>query len=159
MDAAVAKLDEMGKGAWILAMILGFVLFWPIGLAILFYMIWSGRMGCMHHGWNSEMREEWRARKQEWRDRKREWKQQMRERWQSHQHTTRSSGNSAFDEYKTETIRRLEEEQEAFKDFLEQLRKSKDRAEFEQFMDARRRDRENGARDVTPEGRDGPETA
>ncbi|MEM1130788.1 MAG: DUF2852 domain-containing protein, partial [Pseudomonadota bacterium] len=41
---AEAWLDQRGKGAWIVAMILGFILFWPIGLAILAYMIWSKRM-------------------------------------------------------------------------------------------------------------------
>ena len=37
-------LDARGKGAWIAAMILGFIFFWPIGLALLAYMIWSKRM-------------------------------------------------------------------------------------------------------------------
>ena len=47
----------------------------------------------------------------------------------------RSSGNSAFDEYKTATIDRLEDEQSAFRDFLDNLRRSKDKAEFDHFMD------------------------
>ena len=29
-----AKLDEMGKGAWIAVMIAAFVVFWPAGLAL-----------------------------------------------------------------------------------------------------------------------------
>ncbi|NBC96652.1 MAG: DUF2852 domain-containing protein, partial [Deinococcus-Thermus bacterium] len=41
---AEAWLDARGKAAWIVAMILGFILFWPIGLALLAYMIWSKRM-------------------------------------------------------------------------------------------------------------------
>ena len=45
-----------------------------------------------------------------------------------------SSGNAAFDEYKAETLRRLEEEQKEFRSFLDRLRMSKDRAEFDQFM-------------------------
>ena len=48
------------------------------------------------------------------------------------------SGNSAFDEYRSETLRRLEDEQREFKDFLERLRFAKDRAEFDQFMAVRR---------------------
>ena len=36
---AEAWLDEKGKGAWIAAMVLGFIFFWPIGLALLAYMI------------------------------------------------------------------------------------------------------------------------
>ena len=34
-------LDERGKPAWIVAMVLGFIFFWPVGLALLAYMIWS----------------------------------------------------------------------------------------------------------------------
>ena len=49
-----------------------------------------------------------------------------------------SSGNHAFDDYRSETLRRLEDEQREFKDFLERLRFAKDRAEFDQFMADRR---------------------
>jgi len=49
-----------------------------------------------------------------------------------------SSGNSAFDDYRQETLKRLEEEQREFKAFLERLRFAKDRSEFDQFMAARR---------------------
>ena len=31
----VQKIDDLGKPAWIVLMVLGFILFWPIGLAIL----------------------------------------------------------------------------------------------------------------------------
>ena len=41
---AEAWLDARGRGAWIAAMIAGFVLIWPVGLALLAYMIWSKRM-------------------------------------------------------------------------------------------------------------------
>ena len=46
----------------------------------------------------------------------------------------RSSGNHAFDEYRDETLRRLEEEEREFKEFLDRLRQAKDKAEFDQFM-------------------------
>ncbi len=55
-----------------------------------------------------------------------------------------SSGNRAFDEYRQETLRRLEDEQKEFHDFLGRLRMARDKAEFDQFMADRR-----GA-DVTP---------
>lgn len=59
----------------------------------------------------------------------------------SHRHTarmaTKPSGNSAFDAYKAETLRRLEDEQESFEAFLERLRAAKDKSEFDQFMDER----------------------
>ncbi len=40
----VAKIDDLGKPAWIALMIVSFILFWPAGLAILLYLIGSGRM-------------------------------------------------------------------------------------------------------------------
>ena len=54
-----------------------------------------------------------------------------------------SSGNRAFDEYRMETLRRLEEEQREFHDFLSRLRMAKDKAEFDQFMADRRRGSDN----------------
>ncbi len=111
LKRGVELLDQGGKPAWIGAMVFGFILAWPVGLALLFYMIWSGRMG---KGCNSR------------------WKR-------NNQGAYRSSGNSAFDSYKEDTLRRLEEEQEAFQGFLERLRKAKDQAEFDQFMADRRK--------------------
>ena len=49
-----------------------------------------------------------------------------------------SSGNRAFDEYRSETLRRLEDEQREFRDFLDRLRFAKDKTEFDQFMAERR---------------------
>lgn len=119
-----ARLDEYGKPAWIALMIAGFILFWPVGLAILGYLIWSGRMGCWKHGgpgrWHYQDNDRGARRHRSWR-----------------RHET--SGNFAFDEYREETLRRLEDEQKEFHDFLEQLRHAKDKAEFDQFMDERRR--------------------
>jgi hypothetical protein len=51
---------------------------------------------------------------------------------------SRSSGNRAFDEYRSETLNRLEEEQREFREFLQRLRMAKDKAEFDQFMADRR---------------------
>ncbi len=49
-----------------------------------------------------------------------------------------TSGNRAFDDYRAETLKRLEEEQHEFKDFLARLRFARDRSEFDQFMNERR---------------------
>lgn len=54
------------------------------------------------------------------------------------------SGNSAFDAYKADTLRRLEQEQHDFEAFLERLREAKDKAEFDQFMDERARAADHG---------------
>jgi hypothetical protein len=120
-----ARIDEFGKPAWIVLMILGFWAWWPLGLAILAFTIGSGRMGCWnHHGMNR------------WQDKM----DRMRSKVDWWGPAPPSSGNRAFDEYRTDTLRRLEEEQREFKEFLQRLRFAKDRAEFDQFM-AERRDR------------------
>ena len=106
-----AWLDDKGKGAWIAAMVLGFIFFWPVGLALLAYMIWSKRM------FSRTGRACGTAR---------------------HARTAfKSSGNTAFDAYKEDTLRRLQDEQDAFEAFLNRLRDAKDKAEFDQFMDDR----------------------
>lgn len=100
-------LDARGKPAWIIAMILGFVFFWPLGLALLAYMIWSKRMfGCSNR------------------------RAQAR-------YYAPTTGNSAFDAYRAETLKRLEDEHREFVDFLQKLREAKDKAEFDQFMQGR----------------------
>jgi hypothetical protein len=115
-------LDAKGKWAWIAAMILGFVFFWPLGLALLAYMIWGKKMfarSCGHrraHGHDHDHH------------------------WGRHaMRAAQPTGNRAFDSYKAETLRRLEEEQEAFEAFLQRLRTSKDKTEFDAFMEDRAR--------------------
>ena len=132
MADMVARLDDMGRPAWIAIMVLGFILFWPFGLAVLAFLIWSGRMGCGRHG---EMTR---------------WQQHMADRWgrgmrawgsggdQPRNAGFSRSGNRAFDEYREETLRRLEDEEREFRAFLERLRMAKDRSEFDQFMAERR---------------------
>jgi hypothetical protein len=119
----VAKLDDLGKPAWIVLMIVGFVYWWPIGLATLAFLIGSGRMA----SWKCGGMSRWHGGMDQMRN-PGTWWQPSR------------SGNQAFDDYRTETLRRLEEEQREFQDFLRRLRMAKDKAEFDQFM-AERRDR------------------
>jgi hypothetical protein len=49
-----------------------------------------------------------------------------------------TNGSSAFDEYRAETLRRLEREQDEFQEFVGHLRVAKDKAEFDQFIAERR---------------------
>lgn len=130
MTAVVATLDDYGLPAWIAAMILGFIVFWPVGLAILAYLIWSGRMSC---GWN--------GRRSRWSSRFAEKMEQTKERFGAEMRGFHmaSSGNKAFDEYRAETLKRLEDEEREFREFLDRLRKAKDKEQFEAFMDDRRR--------------------
>ncbi len=131
-----AKLDEWGLPAWIALMILSFWVFWPLGLVVLAFLIGSGRMGCGHHRmerWQNKM-----ERMQAKVDRMRGYMEQGgsgRGGWWG---GPPSSGNRAFDDYRAETLRRLEDEQREFREFLERLRFAKDRTEFEQFMSERR---------------------
>ena len=122
--------------AWIILLVLGFIVWWPIGLAILAFTFWSKNMGCTSGDrWQRKM------------ERMEEKMGRMRDRverfggnfgggggWGA----PRSSGNHAFDEYRSETLRRLEDEQREFRDFLERLRFAKDKQEFDQFMADRR---------------------
>ena len=146
MVDVVARLDDWGMPAWIAAMVLGFVIFWPIGLAILAYLIWSGRMGCARwkerSGWQQRVAGKW---------------ERKMERWGMQAKAFSPTGNHAFDEYREETLKRLEEEAEAFQSFLDRLRMAKDRTEFEQFM-AERRERRNetGTPGSAPEQPGGP---
>ena len=110
LTRAEAWLDARGRGAWIAAMVAGFILFWPIGLALVLYMTMAGKWSTGGACRNRKVR----AR-------------------------MASSGNGAFDAYRDATLRRLEEEQQAFEEFLQRLREAKDKAEFDQFMDERAR--------------------
>ncbi|TCT07736.1 DUF2852 domain-containing protein [Aquabacter spiritensis] len=124
----VSKLDELGSGAWIALAILGFVFWWPAGLALLAFSIWSGRLrfGCGH-------------RMERFQDKMDRMGGRMGRPGGNGFWGPPSSGNRAFDDYRAETLRRLEDEQKEFKDFLQRLRMAKDKAEFDQFMAERRR--------------------
>ena len=132
-----AQIDQLERRAWdlpkpvaIILVIFGFMLWWPVGLAALAFFIWSRGMGC---GYRSSDR--WQHKM----DRMQARMDQMRERmggggfWQPP-----TSGNKAFDEYRMETMKRLEDEQREFQDFLQRLRFAKDKSEFDQFMSERR---------------------
>lgn len=123
-----ARLDDYGKPAWIGLMVLGFILCWPVGLAMLAFLIGSGRMGCWKHGGPGRWHKGGLDRLHEAMDR-----------WQGGPRGGNVSGNRAFDEYRTETLRRLEDEQREFLEFLDRLRFAKDKAEFDEFLAERRR--------------------
>jgi Protein of unknown function (DUF2852) len=114
------------KPVFIVLMILGFIFWWPIGLVLLALMIWRKRAmwcgGYRRGAWQQDGASYWSG-------------------WKNGGGGTRnspSSGNRAFDEYRTETLKRLEQEQKEFAEFLERLRFAKDKAEFDQFMGERR---------------------
>ena len=111
--------------------VLGFLFWWPVGVALLIYMIGSGRMGCF----GRRRRAMYQA--QDWQGAG-PWGNWKTWACGPSNRAASSSGNRAFDEYKAETLRRMEEEQKEFGAFLERLRFAKDKAEFDEFMAERR---------------------
>lgn len=152
----------------IVAMVLGFIVFWPIGLAILLAKIWqrkSAYVGDLPSFVEAKLREKWQ---QNWQG---NWQAKWQEKWESKmgrhwacrsgsdfrgqywdfRSGMRSSGNVAFDEWRETELARLEEERQKllaaereFVEFMENLRRAKDREEFDRFMNARRNARPEG---------------
>ena len=143
-----AKMDEFGRAGWIAATVLAFIVWWPLGLASLAFIAATRRIfGCGPRGagrwynaaepgqggWSQGGGGQggggqgggWQRGACGWGRRGGGY--------------ARQSGNAAFDEYRAETLRRLEEEQREFVDYLERLRRARDKAEFDQFMAERRR--------------------
>jgi Protein of unknown function (DUF2852) len=122
----------------LVAMILGFVFFWPIGLAILVFKLCGGQFPRFAGP-------EWQA--GPWSNSP--WSNSFWPNsfwggsgWQGWQGTRNS--NQAFEDYKRSTLERLEaerrklaEEERAFADFLRELRSARDREEFDRFMQSR----------------------
>jgi hypothetical protein len=131
------------RSGWeIAAMAGGFIVFFPVGLGILGYLIWRKKMGEGDFG-PQGLKGEYRR-----------WKQEMKAQWKGHRGGfgagafQRGSGNLAFDDYRAAVLNRLEEErrklddeQRAFNDFVLRLRRAKDQDEFDRFM----ADRNGGA--------------
>ena len=95
---------QMTKPIWLALMAIGFVWFWPVGLAVLAYLVWNGELGwkgaTAGFPWNKSF-------------------------W--------SSGNKAYDTYYQEALSNLEKEKEAFAEFIQEKLNEKDQAEFAEF--------------------------
>jgi hypothetical protein len=94
------------------AMILGFLVWWPLGFAVLAYILWGGSIDQLL--------------------------KDTVDQFKSKASYGGGSGNAAFDEYRKQTLKRLEEEQAEFADYVERLRKARDQEEFDRFMSERR---------------------
>lgn len=120
-------------------MVLGFIIFWPLGLAMLAYIIWGEKFGG-----SSEKAEEF------FKSKRKEWKKHERRHGRGRGHRSSMTGNAAFDSYRDEQLdrldeerRRLDEEVKAFGEYMDNLAKARDREEFDRFM-RERRNNENG---------------
>lgn len=110
-------------------MVLGFIIFWPLGFAVLAYILWGE-----YFGGSKEQAETWLKSK----------KGAFKSKGGCHgraRHHHQATGNAAFDDYRAEQLqrlederRRLEEEREAFEQYLANLHKARDREEFDRFM-------------------------
>jgi Protein of unknown function (DUF2852) len=143
MAELVSRIDDWGRPAWIALTVLAFIVFWPIGLAILAYLLWSGRMSVWFNNrfGEGDMKQQMRSWKSGWRSGgcSRNGSEGRGQRMNfSGSGFAGGSGNRAFDEYRDQTLQRLEDEQKEFHDFLDRLRQAKDRDEFDAFMTDRR---------------------
>ncbi|WP_079212496.1 DUF2852 domain-containing protein [Brucella pituitosa] len=117
--------------ATIALMVLGFIFFWPLGLAMLAYIIWGDRLS--------------------------DFKRQVNEKTDSMFGSFRNcgksesfgfggtTGNAAFDDWRREELdrlaeerRKLEEARADFEAYAQELRRARDKEEFERFMNERR---------------------
>ena len=118
------------RPAWtpvtIAMMIIGFMIFWPLGLAMIAYIIWGDRL----EGFKEDLN---RA------------TDKVAENFKTSARTERT-GNVAFDEWREVELARLEEERQKlnesvreFEEYQRELRRAKDAEEFEAFMKSRKR--------------------
>jgi hypothetical protein len=113
---------EHPRPLWIVLLLLSLWISWPFALALFVVLLWTGRLDTWKH-----------AAQNMWQDSFAPIRQSAN--WWS----PRSSGNHAFDDYRSDMLRRLEEEEKEFRQFLNRLRAAKDKSEFDQFMADRRR--------------------
>jgi len=88
--------------------VLGFVAWWPLGIAAIAYVLWGGSVDELLKNGFSQLK--------------------------GVGFPQRSSGNAAFDAYRAETLERLTREQAEFTAFVRRLREARDREEFDRFM-------------------------
>lgn len=120
--------------ATIALMILGFVVFWPLGLAMLAYILFGERLRGFKRDVNQATDGMFAGCRR------------SHGRYRSHF----STGNIAFDDWRKAELERLEEERrkldemrDEFDAYMRELRRAKDQEEFDRFM----RERKNAKRD------------
>jgi len=129
--------------ATIALMIIGFMVFWPLGLAMLAYILWGDRLD----EFKSEVNRATDRFSCGW------------GRNRAHGGGFNRTGNVAFDDWREAELTRLEEERRKldemraeFDDYLRELRRAKDQTEFDEFMAARGKSAPKGP----DNGTDGP---
>jgi hypothetical protein len=111
--------------ATIALMVLGFMVFWPLGLAMLAYILWGDRLEGFKRDVNQATDGLFASCRR-------------RSGFSGHHGRT---GNIAFDEWREKELerlaeerRRLDEMREEFDTYVRELRRAKDQEEFDRFM-------------------------
>lgn len=119
-------------------MVLGFVVFWPLGLAMLAYILFGDRLKSFKRDANETVDGVFSSFK---RGRRGYCRPQFR------------TGNVAFDDWRDAELARLDEERrkldemrEQFDEYVRELRRAKDQEEFDRFM----RERNSGGPGSVP---------
>lgn len=130
MNNTATAYRSCGRGRWtalnIVLMIIGFAVFWPLGLAMLAWIVWGDQIA----GKVDDMKGQFRS---------------FSDRASSFTGAASgfrgSTGNAAFDEYRDQELKRLDEERRKleamraeFESFVTELRRVKDQEEFDRFM-------------------------
>ena len=137
-------------------MIIGFMLFWPLGVAMIAYILWGDRLDALKSSVNrgtDEFARKWSRDCGSFR----------------HGHPGAGTGNAAFDEWREAEIERLAEERRRleamradFEEHLRELRRAKDRDEFDAFMASYKektgKDEDGGKDDKPKRGKSVPDT-
>lgn len=120
------------RPAWtpftILLMVLGFIVFWPLGLAMLAYILWGDRIPEIRRHFTMEG------------EASRPWSGFRGCGPRSTEFGFKASGNVAFDAYRASELKRLEEERRkldeelrTFESYMRDLRHARDQEEFDRF--------------------------
>ena len=115
--------------ATIALMVIGFMVFWPLGLAMLAYIIWGDRLDGFKRDVNRATDGVFAGCRRS---------ADKAHRWG---HGSARTGNVAFDDWREKELERLDEERrrldearEEFESYARELRRAKDQEEFDRFM-------------------------
>lgn len=129
--------------ATIALMVVGFMIYWPLGLAMIAYILWGDRLEAFRHDVGRTTDRVFGG---------------LRRSGGAMPFATARTGNVAFDEWREKELSRLDEERRKlmeasaeFEAYARELRRAKDSEEFDRFM-AARRDRSAGHGSQTIDG-------
>lgn len=136
MNNSAFNTSALVRPAWtpvtIAMMVIGFMIFWPLGLGMLAYILWGERLDIMKTDINHATDRFAGKLNRNW------------GRCRGRSSYSVRTGNVAFDDWREEEISRLEEERakldemrNEFDEHLRELRRAKDQNEFDDFMKSR----------------------